>query len=360
MEATTTRLSAAVLLLVGLSLVFTSGCVFFEGTVKVNHDGSSTTELQMGVAKSLAEEGQGGTTLEEMAKEAGKEGWQVKPLDREGYEGAVLTRTAPVGTELLTFGDQKGKTHLAVQVVKRLFTTEYLVKGTLDLASDVSAEEPGDQRQQASAQVVFAQNAEGQGPAPGGLEKLGPEALLGMLGDEGPYARFRIQMPGTIVDTNGEPDDSGGVTWELDLFSAGSQMGEGAIEITAHSRVLHHQSIGRLADRLGEEADLKDMPALIEHYLERDLLPNPPRTDPLSASLDVPAYAALLQSVATLEEALGQQVTDSVIHRMGLNLDKATSKQLVDLWELLQTVEPEELTEVAAEALAKHLKANMK
>ncbi|MEN6344316.1 MAG: hypothetical protein ABFE16_03375, partial [Armatimonadia bacterium] len=293
-------------------------------------------------------------------KEAGKEGWQVKALDREGYEGAVLTRTAPVGAELLAFGDQKGKTHLTVQVVKRLFTTEYFVSGALDLASGASAEEPGDQRDQASARVVFAQNAEGHGAAPEGLEKLRPEALMGMLGDQGPYARFTLQMPGTIVDTNGEPDDSGGVTWKLDLFGAGSEAGEGAIEITAHSRVFNHQSIGRLADRLGEEANLNDMPALIEHYLERDLLPNPPKTDPLSASLDIPAYAALLQSVATLEEALGQQVTDSVIHRMDLNSDKATSKQLVDLWELLQTVEPEELTEVAAEALAKHLKANMK
>ncbi|MEN6346564.1 MAG: hypothetical protein ABFE16_14790, partial [Armatimonadia bacterium] len=109
MAATTTRFSAAALLLLGLSLVFTSGCVFFEGTVKVNYDGSSTTELQMGVAKGLAEEGQVGAPLADIAKEAGKEGWQVKALDREGYEGAVLTRTAPVGAELLAFGDQKGK-----------------------------------------------------------------------------------------------------------------------------------------------------------------------------------------------------------------------------------------------------------
>ena len=363
-----TRLTLALLVAACGALVFTSGCFLLEGNVKLNVDGSANVEIKMGIADSLADmqKSEGGTDPFADTVNGLPKGWTVKPLDEEGWKGVVAAGKSAPGEPL--FPPAKGeKSDFKTTVTRRLFCTDYDIQGTLKMDDPAAQAEHTALGQ--GGRLVFTQgDQKGQdkgdpkdkgkgdaGPDMGGLGDL----LGGMMGAGEPRVQFSFKAPGTVLETTGEIDDDGAAVWRLDM---GNMMQGGPakpLDIRLRTRLVNYQNVGRLADRLAEEEDLADMASLIAEYVTHDLLPNPPKKDPLRAGLDVKGYADAVHIIAALQDAVGAKATATVIRSLKLNADNVTGKQLADTWRMVSAMDAKDLADVAGEATAKQLRMRL-
>jgi len=377
-----TRIVLCALFLLGLALMLTSGCFKVEGNVKVGVNGTSDVELTVAMSEALAQMAQDDEGTEEGAEEgtdegteedAGPadplaelkenvpEGWQATDVTEEGWVGVTLTGRVEPGQPLFPEGegDEPGSgSDVHVRVVQRQFSTDYYVEGTL---APPGGDETLTTRREPQGGVVFTQFEE-EGSEEEGDDEAGVEAfgnLLGALGDE-PTITFTISAPGTIVETSGVEVDDGTALWAMGMDDFGEQEAEEAFDISLHTRLLNYQSIGRLVDKLAAERDLPDVAVLVADYVSRDLLPNPPKDDPLRAGIDAEAYEAAIGTIIALEDALGETTAARVINGLKLNADGVSARELNETWALIGEMEAEELTEVAAEAIVKHVRMRRK
>ncbi len=359
------------LLVAFVALALTPGCFMFEMKVKVHPDGSSRVDLRAGISQALLKMGQPGEKPAVPDLDVPKdlpEGWTIKPLDDADWKGWTVGGAVPLGQELIRVSQSQPSDPKAprVKLIRRLFSTEYFVEGTL------IAEPPGGKNPAASAALapggvlLFTQAKGDTVPGePPGEPPFDPQALMqmmGALGSGGPSISLVIKAPGAIVETNGQADEDDNVTWRLDLGSllkeAATPAAPQALSVKLHTRLVNHQNLGRLADLLAGR-DLDDMAALLADYVSRDLLPNPPREEPLKAVLDVDAYECAMRSIAALENVLAKPGTAAAVKALGLNADGVTGKRLVEIWKVLKDMPEEDLAGMVGQAAADHLKAKL-
>ena len=351
-----TRHTLLLLVVAVVALALTSGCFMMEANIEINVDGSADVEMRMAVSQGLMEMGEEGEDpFADVEKEL-PEGWKSSPLEEEGWKGIIVTGRAPAGGELLP-DTEGGESDIKLRVTRRLFSTDYEVEGSFAMDETPLGKESEAKARQAEGRIVFVQQ-EGEEEATED-EGFDPEALMGLLGAMGrqPRIGFSLKAPGVIVETNGEINDEGAAVWRLDLASLmAEEEAVPAFRVYLKSRLLNQQSIGRLADELAAERDMAEMAALIADCVSRGLLPNPPRDNPLKASLDAEAYDHALSIIVALEDALGEATAARVVRGLKLNADSVTAKQLRETWELILSAEEEELVEVAAGAILKHVR----
>jgi hypothetical protein len=369
-----TRMTVALVLAAAASLVLTPGCFFMESNIKVAVDGSADVDFQVGISEALMQgEGDAGDMLGDIRGSLTEPGWEVKALEREGYKGVALTGHVPPGGKMLP-GPESKPGDMAITVERRLFSTDYRIDGKLTLSPPEDKPAPAPEASAGQGRIVFAA-LDGSEGGPGGLPRFpgmeggdgaaggegelpfDPKMLSQMLmggGGEGPHATLTIRAPGTVLETDGDELDGGGVQWALDIKM---MQASAAPEVKVHlvTRLVNHQVVGRLADRLALELDQPDMAALIADYVSRGLLPNPPRTDALSATFDVAAYGAALNAIATLEDTLGPQVAEAVVRSLGFNADNVTAQRLHELHDAVVGAETEGLVDMAAGAVVRGL-----
>jgi len=277
--------------------------------------------------------------------------WQTQPLEEEGWKGVRLEGRVARGVSLFPAAEgEQPQAHVSMR--QRLLSTDYTVEGELQMPSGEKVDEDETARTPQGHIVLTQQTPEEETP-------FDDEALAGLLGAMGqqPSVGFKIRCPGTIVSTNGTIVDDGAAEWRFDM---GEMMGQPeelpALGIHVHSRLLNHQNIGRLADKLAEERDLPDMSALIAEYVTRGLLPNPPKADPLKAGLDAEAYDNAIGIIVIFEDAVGGPMAGRIVRGLRLNADNITAKRLREMYELVSELEGDELVEVGAQAVLKHVK----
>lgn len=344
-----TRLTLPLLAALGLSLALISGCFMFEGNVTVRVDGSADVEMRVALTEALSEFGEGGA-FEEFEGEL-PDDWEVAPIEEDGWKGvAVMGRVEP-GASLFPQGEDEDQEPMGVTVVRRLFCTDYIIEGSPGMSPMPTP--PGPQAAAPKSDIVFIQQEEVEGD-------FDPEALMGLLGGvaQAPRVSFAIKAPGSIIETTGIVNDEGAAVWEIDLSDLEAMTDEASIpqmNIVLRTRLLNHQSIGRLADKLAAERDMPDMAALIADYVTRGLLPNPPKENPLKAGLDAEAFANAIGIIVTFEDVLGEAMTERVVRGLKLNAQNMTAKQLRETWELVADMDEEELIEVAADSVVRHV-----
>ena len=340
-----------------VSLLFLApGCFMMEANINVNVDGSSDVELQVGAAAAIMEMQEEGEDPFAQIAEDLPEGWTVKPLESEAWKGVVIAGRAPAGEALLPSSDE-APSDIKLSVVRRLFSTDYVVDGVFSIrdaveeAPEAEAAAPGEPR------IVFAQLPELEVQEEE-EEEFDAEAFAGLLGAMAiqPRISFSVKAPGTIVETTGAVNERGAAVWSFDVPGLMSEGPPPEFHVLLRTRLLNYANIGRLADRLAAEADMPDMAPMIAQGVTRGLLPNPPKDDPARAAFDVEAYAATLKIITALDGLLGPPTTARVIAGLKLNADDVTAKQLRETWEMVDKTEPEELIEVVAQALLKHMR----
>lgn len=339
-------------------LLFAPGCFMMEANINVNVDGSADVEVQVGAAAAIMEmQEEGADPFAELAQDV-PEGWTVRPLESEEWTGVVISGRAPAGEALLPSPDE-APSDIKLNVVRRLFSTDYVVEGVFSLdepmeeAPEAEAAAPGEPR------IVFTQLPELEVQEEGeGEEEFDAEAFAGLLGAMAvqPRISFSIKAPGTVVETTGTVNERGAVVWSFDVPGLMTEGPPPEFRVLLRTRLLNYANIGRLADRLAAEADLPDMAPMIADCVSRGLLPNPPRDDPARATFDVEAYAAALKIITALDGLLGPPTTARVIAGLKLNADDVTARQLREMGELVEKTEPEEFIEVVAQALLKHMR----
>ena len=349
---------------VACSLALVPGCFFVEGNVKVNVDGSAEVEMSVAVSQALAELSEGDADPFGEFQEGMPENWTAEPLEEEGRKGVVVRGTAPAGGQLIPQGEGE-ESNVNVRIVKRLLSTEYVVEGTVSMG-DVSKDE-AEEAAASTGTIVFTQAREEEEneETEGWDDELGdagemfnPEALMGLFagGAQQPQVSFSVKAPGTLVETTGTPTDDGAAKWVLDITSMMGREEPPTLEVLLRTRLLNHQNIGRLADRLAAERDMPDMAALIGDYVMRGLLPNPPKEAPLKAGLDAEAFENAIKTIVAFESVIGEVPTARVVNGLKLNADDITARRLRETWELVADMDEEELVEVVGEAVVKHVK----
>lgn len=350
-----TRVRTALGLALAAAVMLTPGCFFIETNINVAVDGSADVDVQVGVASAVAQ-GQelGPEMLQDIQKSLTAPGWEARALEREGYEGVTVRGHVAPGGSLMP-GEMGDGSSLKLTVVPRLFSTDYQVEGQVtmsppsaDTLPTETAGRPGD--------IVLADYRPVQdtfdGP-PGMGEDLpfNPEALGQMLmgGLEPPHATVTVRAPGTVLDTDGETIE-GGASWSLSDNLLQS-MAEPQLSLRLVTRLLNQQVIGKLADRLAIERGQTDMASLIADYVQRDLLPNPPRQNASAATFDVEAYSLAIGAVVALEDALGEKVGAAVVKALGLNAEDITAQRIRTLSGRIGGLEQDQLVELAASAV---------
>lgn len=339
-------------------LVLAPGCFMMEANITVNVDGSSDVELKVGAAAAIMDmQDEGEDPFAQIAEDL-PEGWTVNPLESEEWRGVVISGRAPAGEALLP-SPEKAPSDIKLSVVRRLFSTDYVVDGVFsvqgapDQAPDAEAAAPGEPR------IVFTQlpdlGVQEQEEGEGEFDAEAFAELLGAMAVQ-PRISFSIKAPGTVVETTGAVNERGAAVWSFNVPGLMTEGPPPEFRVLLRTRLLNYANIGRLADRLAAEADMPDMAPMIADCVTRGLLPNPPRDDPARATFDVEAYVAALRIVTTLDRLLGPPTTARVIAGLKLNADDVTAKQLRQTWEMLDKTEPEELIEVVAQAVLKHMR----
>lgn len=366
MNTASTANSGTLLLLVtaGLMLLITPGCLMLDGKFTVNVDGSTDVQMTVAIARSLMEQAkEEGDPVEELRKGA-PEGWTVQAYDTEQWHGAQLVRRARPGETLLPPAENRpsGTDDLRVSVVQRLLCTDYRVEGKVDLTEVAPGREPAGQAS-ASPRLVFVQEQAPNNAEPDGSAKtpdLGDMAgLLGALSQK-PQLTFRVKSPGSVLTTTGTVGDDGMAVWDVPLKNDGMVPVPEEVVIRHTTRLVNQQNVGRLADQLAAEKDMGDMASLISDCVVRDLLPNPPKADPLKATLDVQAYHDALLIVSTLQDAFGNRVAEQVVRGLRLNADNVTAKRLAEVWNAVSSADQEELVAIVADGLITLLRSRQK
>lgn len=356
---TTRKVRLLSLALAGGVLVLTPGCLLFDGQFAVNVDGSTDVQVTVAMGRALMEQAQqeAGDPVDDLAKEP-PEGWIVQPYDTDEWHGARLQRHAMPGEDLIPPAGGKRSTmdDVKVSMTQRLLCTDYQVAGKISF-SDLG---PGDEQASATPRVVFVQDAQAnEGPA--GAEDQMPDlgAMGGLLGAlaQRPQLTLRIKAPGSVLSTTGNAGENGVTVWDVPIRSDGMLQAPEDLVIRHVTRLVNQQNVGRLADRLAAEKDVPDMASVIADYVARDLLPNPPKADPLKASLDAQAYHDALSIIAMLEDAVGPQVAQRVVVGLKLNADSVTAKQLADLWAVMSQADQDELVGIVADGLIMYLRS---
>jgi len=284
----TGRLLAVAIALAALSL--TGGCIFIDAqSVAEQGEGEFTTDMNEGLApgrwQDLGEETRGQ--------------WQVRTMVGEAPPGeALFTEEAQAAPE---FG-----------MTGRLLSTEYTFSMALP--------EEGMQPQMGPVEV----QPEGEAPAGGGEGEVQfegmDEAMAGMMalvmssGEAGLH--FSAELPGEIVATNGEIAGPGRAAWAIDFMNPDPEMRV----LEARARLLNWPSIGRLAGELTAMGRWDLAPVLIAG-VRRGVVPDPVTPDPMSADLNTAVYAQVLEIMVALDQAVGEQIANQVMTRLGLNAD---------------------------------------
>ncbi len=349
-----TKLSVTLLALVAVSLMLTSGCFMLEGNIKLNVDGSANVEMRVAISEALAQMGddEGDDPFAQMKENLPEGDWTVEDITEDGWRGVALKGVAPPGGKLFPETEAGAEApEFNVDIQPRLFSTDYTVQGTFSMQEPEAEEAVDPDAEAQTGQIIFCQAEEEE-------EEMDPEALMGLFGAMGQQMRvsFSVTAPGTILETSGEQTGSGTAEWGLDMASLMQSEAPQEIRVYLRSRLLNQQSIGRLADKLAAERDLPEMSALIAEYVARGLLPNPPKKSPLKAGLDAAAYDHALGVLVILEDVLGEATAARVVRGLKLNADNVTAKELREMHELVMGMEEDELVEVGAGAVLKHLK----
>ncbi len=345
-----TRLTVCVLASLAVAMLFVSGCFKVEGSVKVGVDGSSAVRMSVGIMEALAAMGgdeEGQDPLAEMREDL-PEGWEAEDLEEDGWVGVTISSLIAPGEPLFP-REAAEAGGMTVRVVQRQFCTDYYVEGTLTPPEGAG---PGTVRDGAAGGIVFTQD---EAEDEEGMTDEDFGALMGAFGPQ-PSISFSVSAPGTIVSTSGEQVGHSTAVWTVDMDQMGEEEEGAIVAVHLHSRLLNYQSIGRLADRLAAERELPDTFVLVADYIARDLLPNPPKEAPLKAGIDAEAYEAALSIVIAFEEVLGEDTAARVINGLKLNADGVSAKDLTEMWDRVQQMESEELIEVAAQAIVKHVR----
>lgn len=349
-----TRLTVCVLASFAVAMLFVSGCFKVEGSVKVGVDGSSAVRMSVGIMEALAAMGgdeEGQDPLAEMREDL-PEGWEAEDLVEDGWVGVTISSLIAPGEPL--FPQEAAEAGgMTVRLVQRQFSTDYYVEGTL---TPPEGADTTTVRDTAPGGIVFTQDDGGDEDEDEGMTDEDFGALMGAFGPQ-PSISFSVSAPGTIVSTSGEQVGPSTAVWTVEMEQMGEEGEDGAVvAVHLHSRLLNYQSIGRLADRLAAERELPDMFALVVDYIARDLLPNPPKEAPLKAGIDAEAYEAALSTIIAFEEVLGEDTAARVINGLKLNADGVSARDLTEMWSLVGQMESEELIEVAAQAIVKHVR----
>ena len=300
-------------LLMGLAVaslaVSMSGCIFLDAEFEMDVDGGTSATLEVGILKSLAEQGEGEDPTTEMREELAEGKWEEEQFDRDQWRVSSLKGHAGPGESLFA---EEAKMQPEFATETHLFSTVY--QFTLPLPEDaIGVEEPPEAEAEAEGEGQDEVEVEGM---EGAEELFGDLAGLMMTGGE-MGLRFAVTLPGRIIATNGETTAADRAAWHMDLAGVAA---EGQEALAASSRLINWESIGRMGPRLAAMGRYDLVPALIA-AVERGVVPDPATNAPLQAELDAPLYAEILGIMVALDAAVGPQLTDSIMVGLRLNAD---------------------------------------
>lgn len=298
-------------LLMGLAVaslvVSMGGCIFLDAEFEMTVDGGTNATFEVGILKSLAEQGEGEDPTMEITEGLAEGKWEEEQFDRDQWRVSSLKGQAGPGESLFA-EDADMQPEFATET--HLFSTIYGF--TLPLPEDALGV-----KEQIEADV----EAEGQGEVKvegmeGAEELMGDLAAMMMTGGQ-MGLHFAVTLPGRIIATNGETTAPNRAAWSLDLAGLGA---EGQEALVARSRLVNWESIGRMGPRLAAMGRYDLVPALIA-AVERGVVPDPATDAPLEAELDAALYAEILDIMVALDAAVGPELANAIMLGLQLNAD---------------------------------------
>jgi len=283
-----------------------NGCVSLDGNYSIAPDGSADVTVELGVLKTLMELGQGEDPLAQVGEGLAEGKWQQEEFDRDQWHVFALKGHAGPGESLFT---QQAEMAPQIGIRTHQFSTRYEFEApTLTGPMPIQA---GGEAEPAPAQAPQQDEEAATPELPTDvLENL---ASL-MLGGSDFGMRFSVSLPGRITETSGELVAPNRAAWSFDLQSIAQPPGK----LYAQSRLLNWESVARMATALGELGRYELAPRFVDG-IERGVLPDPWTEAPLAQELRPELYVKLLEIMAALDSALGEQVTDGVMRNLGLH-----------------------------------------
>ncbi len=294
-------------LLCGLAVV--SGCIFLDAQFEMGVDGGTDATLEVGILKSLAEQGEGGDPTAQITEGLAEGKWQQDQFDRDQWRVSSLKGHAGPGESLFTKDAEMQpkfvtETHLLSTVYG--FTLP-LPKDAVGVKEQIEADAKPQGEGEGEVKVEGMENAD---------KLFGDLAALMMTGgDKG--IRFAVTLPGSIISTNGETSAANRATWHMDLAGVGA---EGQEALTARSRLVNWGSIGRMAPRFAAVGRYDLVPVLVA-AVQRGVVPDPVTDAPLQAELDGGLYADILDIMVALDAAVGPKLANTIMVGLHLNAD---------------------------------------
>ena len=173
-------------LLLGLTMFLTVGCIRYELGIVVNADGSGSLNVLAAIADEFAQ--MADMSADDLLDANGViPNASVAAYNEDGFTGMTMTVAFASIEEM--------------QALLEWTDTE-------SIASNLDVEPDGDGGWRFSATLDPASDA------PGGAQP--PAALL-----DGAWARVRVEMPGAIAEHNADRIDAGAFVWDLDFTSRG-------------------------------------------------------------------------------------------------------------------------------------------
>ncbi len=311
--------SRGLLIVVALAaLTFAGGCFFVDGQFSMKPDGSVDAWMEMGVLKSMVQQSDEEPTTE-VSEGLVEERWtEEEPFDRGQWRITPMVGHAGPGESLFK---KDADPQPQFDVTPHLLSTTYsftmpLPEQPVQAEGEVEGEAAEGGEVAEGAGEGEAAEGEGGEVQVEGMEGL-DEALgdmMGMMmtsGDSG--VRFSVELPGEIVETNGEVTGQSRAAWAIDMAAEQPPYEQ----MLARSRLLNWPAIGRLGGELTDRGRWDLVPALIGG-VRRGVIPNPAGEEGAEAEFDVTMYIQALEIMVHLDRAVGQAIANDVMTTLGL------------------------------------------